>query len=125
MEIMDYINYANEVKEGNVNALEAYITLKAAMADLEKALKDVQELAIDEASKYGQKSFKAFGANVEVRNGAGRWNYANVKAHSQLTEQLKYIEKMAQAGGGVTLDGEVIEPAVKVEGKSTIAISFK
>ena len=32
---------------------------------------------------------------------------------------------MAQAGGGVTLDGEVIEPAVKVEGKSTIAISFK
>lgn len=125
MEITDYINYANEVKEGRVNPLEAYIALKAAANDLEKALKEVQDLAIDEANKYGQKSFQAFGAKIEVRNGASRWDYKSVKAHVQLSTQLKYIEDLAKAGGGVTMDGEIVEPATKINGRETIAISFK
>lgn len=121
----EFTEYAKEVKEGNINPLEAYIILKSALTDLEKALKEVQDLAIDEANKYGQKSFEAFGAKVEIRNGASRWDYSNVKAHVSLSNQLKYIEGISKIGGGVTSDGEIVEPATKINGKENIFISFK
>jgi hypothetical protein len=122
----EFTEYAKEVKEGNINPLEAYITLKAALVDLEKALKEVQDLAIDEACKYGQKSFEAFGAKVEVRNGASRWDYSGVQVWKHLKEQIGNVEKLAQMGGQVYVEtGEPIEQANKILGRETIAISFK
>lgn len=122
----EFTEYAKEVKEGNINPLEAYIILKSALTDLEKALKEIQDLAIDEANKYGQKSFEAFGAKVEVRNGASRWDYSQVQVWKHLKDQLTTIEKLAQLGGQVYVEtGEPIEQATKVHGRETIAISFK
>jgi hypothetical protein len=46
-------------------------------------------------------------------------------AYSQAKERLKYIEKIAQAGGGYdNVTSEEIGKAVKIEGKQSIAIKI-
>jgi hypothetical protein len=121
----EYKLISNEVVEGNMNPLEAFTILRKHLADLEEAIEVVKPLAIDEAGKYGSKSFSAFGANFELRNGPGQWKYQG-SAYAQAKERLKYIEELQKLGGGIDPEtGEVIEAANKVEGKSTIAITFK
>jgi hypothetical protein len=123
--MMEYRLMLNEVLEGNMDALEAFVVLKKHLQELETVLKDLQPLAVDEAAKYGEKTFNAFGATVEQRNGASQWKYYG-HAFEAAQSNLKYVQDIAKAGGGVHPEtGEIIEPAVKVEGKSTIAISFK
>lgn len=122
---MNYTEISDQVVNGEVNALKAYIELKQASAQLEAALKIVYPLAIDEAGKYSEKTFKAFGATIEKRNGPSQWDYSGVLAYQQAQERLKYIQKIAQAGGGFDAQTtEQIEKAVKIEGKTTIAISL-
>jgi len=119
-----YIELANNVIEGNCDALDSYIALKKAQAELETALKLVQPFALTEAEKYGQKSFKAFNASIELKNGPSTYKFC--PSITQMEEELKKIEDMAKLGSFVyEPTGEVIDQASKVEGKSTIAISFK
>ena len=121
----DYKQLSQAVVEGEFNPLEALVILRKHLADLEEAIEVVKPLAIDEASKYGQKSFSAFGANVELRNGPGQWKYQG-SAYNEAKARLKYIEDLQKIGGGVdAVTGEYIEPANKVEGKSTIAITIQ
>ena len=121
----EYKQLTQEVIEGNINPLEAYVLLKKHQADIEEALKAIKDLAIDEANKYGQKSFAAFGAQVELRNAASTWVYSG-SAYESAKAKMKYIETLAKAGGGIDPDtGEIIDPAVKKEGASTIAVSLK
>lgn len=123
--LSDYKLISNEVVEGNMNPLEALVILRKHLADLEEAIDIVKPLAIDEASKYGQKSFSAFGASFELRNGPGQWKFQG-SVYAEAKARLKYIEDIAKAGGGADANtGEIIEPANKVEGKSTIAITLQ
>lgn len=123
---MDYKEIAQQVVDGHINALKAYVELKKVEKKLEHALAVVQPLAISEADKYTEKTVFAFGAIIEKRSTPSRWNYEDVKAWNQAKERLSYIEKIAQAGGGAdTESGEIIDKAHKVSGKSMIAISFK
>ena len=120
----EYKLISNEVVEGNMNPLEAFTILRKHLADLEEAIEVVKPLAIDEAGKYGSKSFSAFGANFELRNGPGQWKYTGA-AYNEAKARLKYIEDIAKIGGGADANtGEIIEPANKIEGKSTIAITL-
>ena len=121
---MELLNLANQVVEGELNPLKVYIQLKQIESELEEAMKIVQPLAIDEADKYTGKSFQAFGAMIEKKNGASRWDYSNVSTFNYYKSKLEYVQKIAQAGGGFTEEGEQIEPAVKVEGKSTISVKL-
>lgn len=122
---MNYAEISDQVVNGEINALKAFVELKMAAAELDSALKIIQPLAIDEASNYPEKSFKAFGAVIEKRNAASSWDYSGVTAYQQAKERLKYIEKVAQAGGGFdATTTEEIGKAVKIEGKATIAISL-
>ncbi len=123
--LLDYETLAGRVKEGDMNALKIYVRLKRDADELSKAMAIVQPLAIDEAEKYKEKSFKAYGAVIEKKNAAGSWDYSMVSAWNAAKERLKWVEKMAQAGGSADADsGEIIEKAVKIEGKSTIAIKL-
>lgn len=122
---LSFAEIAQKVEDGEVNALKEYIELKRLSNSLSDALTVIQPLAIDEADKYKEKSFKAFGAIVEKKNAAGSWDYTGVAAWNAAKERLKWVEKMAQTGGAADSDsGEIIEKAVKIEGKSTIAIKL-
>ena len=66
----NYIQLSQQVVSGDVDALKAYIQLKQAEKEIAEAIKVVQPLAIDEADKYSGKTFQAFGAIIEKKNGA-------------------------------------------------------
>ncbi len=121
-----YKELAQQAVDGERNALQVFIELKQAEADLKYAMAVVQPLAIDEADKYAEKSFKAFGAIIEKRSSPSTWDYTQVAAFNAAKARLEYIQKIAQAGGGADSDtGEVIDKAIKISGKSTIAINLK
>lgn len=116
----------DNVKSGNANALSVYVEVKRMEENAKYILAEIQELAIAEAEKYPEKTIHAFGATIEKRNGPSTWDYSNCQAYIQCKERLKYIERISKAGGGADSDsGEIIDKAIKLHGKPTIAISFK
>ena len=113
------------VEQGNVNPLEAYVELKAIENTLKEVMAKVQPLAITEADKYNEKSFKAFGAVIEKRSAPATYDMSHINAYLTAKEKVKYIETIAKAGGGIDPEtGQEIEKAIRVEGKSTIAVKI-
>ena len=112
------------VKEGEINPLEAYIILKHQQINLESAIKQVQDLAINEGLKYGEKSFEAFGAKVEMRSAPSTYKFDETV--QQFEARLKSMKDQAKIGSFVDPDtGVEINKAIKIDGKQTISISFK
>lgn len=113
----------DSVEQGNVNPLEAYVELKSIENTLKEVIATVQPLAITEADKYAEKSFKAFGAIIEKRSAPATYDMSHINAYLSAKEKVKYIETIAKAGGGIDPEtGQEIEKAIKIEGKSTIAV---
>lgn len=122
---METNKLVEQVKGGEISPLKAYIELKRLEKATEIALAEVKDLAYAEASNWGEKSFKAFGAQIEVKNAASRWDYSGVPLVKSASERLKYLEKLAQIGGVDEETGEVVSKANKIEGKATLSISLK
>lgn len=117
---------AQQVYGGETLALPAYIQLKELEQELKEALAIVQPLAIDEASNYPEKTIQFANASVEKRSGPATWDYKHIAVLNAYQEKVKYVQKIAQMGGGVDPDtGEIIDKAFKIEGKSTIAVTLK
>ncbi len=118
-----------DVEQGNVDALEAYVQLKAIEKELKESLSMVQEFALQEAEKYGPGEFEAFGASINVKNGAGRWSYKELpwfNTYQLEQDAAKQAYKMSQKGQKlITEDGEVIIPAEFTPGKLTLSIRIK
>lgn len=121
---VDPIEIAGLVGNGEVNALEAYVILKKIEGQTKLALSQVLDAALTEAEKYESKSFKAFDAKVEVRNGPSTYKFC--AAIQNYEEKLKTLKEHSKLGEFADTDsGELISKAVKIEGKTTLAISFK
>lgn len=115
-----------QVINGEINPLKAYIDLKRYESELKNAMAIVGPLATSEADKYAEKTINAFGAIVEKRSAPSTWNYETVNAYQSAKARLEYIQKIAQAGGGADADtGEIIDKAVKIPGKAIIAVNLK
>jgi len=126
--IENLIHLKKEVEEGNIPALKTYIELKRIEKTFNDVMKFMQDAARDEAFNYGQKSFEAFGAKVELKNAASRWDYSNTHQVAELSAKLKTMQDLAQAAVNSEIydeNGVRIEPATKIEGKATIAITVK
>ena len=122
---MNYVQLANQAKDGETNPLSVYIQLKRAEKELKAAIELVQPLAIDEADKYSEKTFKFQGAVIEKKSAPSTWDFSEVAAYTQAKERLKYIETISKAGGGADANtGEVIDKAIKIDGKSTITVKL-
>ena len=128
----ELLDMATQVTQGNANALEIYVKFKAIDKVLQDCIKSVQPEAIAEAHKYSEKTFEAYGAHIEKKAGAGKWDYKHISKWSEEKENLKHIEEMAQIAfksmqhGTQYFDdkGEQVEPASYTSGSDTIAISF-
>jgi hypothetical protein len=119
-----------EVENGDRAALRTFIEFKRLEKELKAAMEIVQPLAVDEAQKFDGRSFEHFGAKIEVKNAASRWDYAGVTAVNHAQDRLKLYQQLAQnaAMAGQEIydgDGTVIQPAKKIEGATTIAVSVK
>ena len=125
----------SSVNEGLVNPLEAFVAIKHMEEVCKLANKQLKEQAIEESETYGveSKDLSAYGAKIQVKNGAGRWNFSHIKEISQLEDQLKELKdshktayKMRLKGNQmVTDDGELIKPAYYLDGAQVIAIKLK
>jgi hypothetical protein len=77
---------------GNVNPLEAFAVFKKMEKMFDEAKKKIDLLAIEEAEKFGQKSFEYNGQKYEVRDGAKRIDFSNIEEWKIANENLKEIE---------------------------------
>lgn len=123
---MNLPELAQQVFRGETLALPTYIQLKELEQQLKEALAIVQPLAVDEASNYPEKTIQFANASVEKRSGPATWDYSHIPVVAAYQEKVKYVQKIAQMGGGVDPDtGELIDKAYRIEGKATIAVTLK
>jgi hypothetical protein len=125
--IYDIATIKENAIDGKMNAIEAYVQLKTLEKVIKEAIEKVQELAIDEGLKYNQKSFVAYGATVEMKSAPSRWDYSKCMQVQHLSAKLKTMQELSQLAVNSKMydeDGLLIEPASKIEGKQSIAITL-
>ncbi len=120
------------ILEGEVNPVAAHVRLKAVIKALEQVLKQTEDAVRDEAEKHG-KTFSAFGADIQIKEGSLTPDYSVDKEWASLNSMMKGREeqlKMAfrNAGKMTVIDeatGEVV-PICPAKGtKPSIAVTFK
>jgi hypothetical protein len=125
-------NLIHRIEEGEVNPIAAHVRLKAVVKALEQVLKATEQTVWDEAEKNG-KTFSAFGADIQLKEGAITPDYVYDKEWNSLHIMMKDREeqlKMAfrNAGKMTVIDeatGEVV-PVCPAKGtKPSIAVTFK
>jgi hypothetical protein len=120
------------IEDGELNPLEAHAKAKAIVAALTDVIKSTEDLAQDEAAKYGSKTFEAFGAQVTLKEGAVTPDYAQDPVWVQMKEALKSREDLLKTAMKTkdaaiidTYTGEVIPVVQPKYAKSSISIQFK
>lgn len=120
------------ILEGEVNPVAAHVRLKAVIKAVEQVLKATEDAVRDEAEKNG-KTFSAFGADIQIKEGSLTPDYSHDQVWSDLQASMKGREeqlKMAfrNAGKMTVIDeatGEVV-PVCPAKGtKPSIAVTFK
>lgn len=121
-----------EVEEGNTDALRAYIELKKLGKVVESAIKQISDSALKEAKNYSQKTFDAFGAEIQVKDGAARYSYKHIDIWNELELRKKQIETAAKnraLNPSLAIadqeSGEEIPPALVTYDKESIAVTIK
>jgi len=106
--------------------------LKAVVKALEQVLKATEDIVRDEAEKHG-KTFSAFGAEIQVKEGALTPDYTHDQVWSDLQASMKAREELLKmafrnAGKATVYDestGEAV-PVCPAKGtKPSIAVTFK
>ena len=120
------------ILEGEVNPVAAHVRLKAVIKAVEQVLKATEDAVRDEAEKNG-KTFSAFGADIQIKEGSLTPDYTHDQVWSDLQASMKGREeqlKMAfrNAGKMTVIDeatGEVV-PVCPAKGtKPSIAVTFR
>lgn len=118
-------------RSGAVDALAFYITLNRIEKHLAAVKEEVKEYAITQADQWHEKQFSYFGATIEKKSSAGRWDYKGIKAWTEAKANLTAIEERAKAAyqasqkfgmQSATADGEEIELPTYTAGSDIIAI---
>ena len=68
-----------QCEEGNESALSAYAQFKRLKDLYTEAEKQIQDLALDQASEYGEKTFSDHGFTFEKRNGSRRYSFKGIE----------------------------------------------
>lgn len=102
-EIKFYKALAEQVEEGTINPLSAYIQLRYIKEGIESAIKSIEEAAIEETRKYGKEEIMNNGAVVRLVEGTPRYSYKNIPQWNVLKGKMAKIEELAKvASKGMT-----------------------
>lgn len=133
MTAADIVNAVME--EGTMQALEGYVQLKRLEAEVGAAIDMLKESAITAAAAYGKGEHEAFGAIIQCKAGAGRWDFKHLPWYTNLDMLMKSKQEMAKAAYNaqqkmqplpVDLEtGEQVEAANYTPGAETVSISLK
>lgn len=118
----------DNVRNGDMDPLNAFIQLNAKEKAAKAALDEIQVEAVEKAAEYGEKTFKAFGAKVERKSAAGRWDFKELgwwQDFEDKKDDAKNAFKLIDKGKTVLdNDGVVVEPAKYTPGKDIISIKL-
>lgn len=92
-----YEQIAEQVEQGEYNPLEAYAQLKREEAILKSCIARVIEAAVEEAEKYPEKKFEAYGYAFERREGRKMYDFKHIPAWIAAKGEVKAIEERAKA----------------------------
>ena len=120
------------IEEGEVNPIAAHVRLKAVVKALEQVLKSTEQIVRDEAEKHG-KTFSAFGAEIQIKEGALTPDYVYDKEwnslHIMMKDREEQLKMAVRNAGKMTVIDEATGEAVPVcpaKGtKPSIAVTFK
>lgn len=84
-----------QVIDGNESPLEVYAWLKDMQKHLDKCVKEIEEIALDEAEKY-DKTFTQGNYIFERRSGRKVYSFKNIHEWKQANDRQKAIEDLAK-----------------------------
>jgi 2-polyprenyl-3-methyl-5-hydroxy-6-metoxy-1,4-benzoquinol methylase len=124
------ITIVDAVENGNANAGQAYVMLKKLSDIIKDSMDQIKPEAHTAFSRFGEKNFSAFGAKIQMKNEASKWIYKGCTLVEETQKKLKLYQELSQKASETKEEiydssGIRIEPAVKIEGGETFAISFK
>jgi len=94
-EIVNGITLA--VENGEIDALEAFVNLKKLEEIVKQAKKRIDDLAIDEANKYGEKTFRFLDSEITIKSSAGRYDYSHLPEITSKEAELKLLKDKHKA----------------------------
>ena len=120
------------IEEGEVNPVAAHVRLKAVIKALEQVLRSTEQVVWDEAELNGR-TFSAFGADIQLKEGALTPDYTVDKEWASLNVMIKDREELLKAAfrnaGKMTVideaTGEVVPVCPAKGSKPCIAVTFK
>jgi hypothetical protein len=107
-----------QVLDGYESPLQALAILKEEKEHVEKCIKEIEDVALDEAQKQGAKSFQYKNWSFELRNGRRIFDFKHIPEWVERQQSLKEVEERAKHAFmaktqsnviAVTADGEVID----------------
>ena len=120
-------NVADAVNSGDVNPLEAAVSLKKLELIVNAAKNRIADAVIEESSKY-EKSFTYADAEITSKNSAGRYDYSEIPEIVAMELKLKALKdkhKTALKVNAIDLEtGELIKAPVYKGGKEIISIKL-
>lgn len=118
-----------EVLQGEVNPLELHVKMSAMQKAFDAVKKNIASLVLEEAQKYGEKSFEAMNAKIEIQelgvkydfSGCGDYEWEMLDAREKATsdakkEREKFLKSLTKSMTIVnegTGEIEMVRPPVK------------
>jgi len=120
-------NVADAVSNGDINPLEAAVSLKKLELIVKAAKNRIEDAVISESCKY-DKSFTYADAEITSKNSAGRYDYSEIPEVVAMELELKALKdkhKAALKNDIIDLStGELVRPPVYKGGKEIISIKL-
>ena len=121
------------VNDGELDPLKAFLFLKQIEEKTKEYKRKIEEMALDELSKYGGESVEIDGYNVNLKKSAGRWDFKHLEEITVAEQKLKDLKEKYKGAYKQMLNnvtslgegGEVIVPANFKQGKEIISVSKK
>jgi|TARA_B110000858_G_scaffold196875_1_gene256770 hypothetical protein len=120
-------NITTSVSNGDVNPLEAIVSLKKLEMIVKQAKAEISEAVIIEAAKHG-KTFNYLDAEITNKYSAGRYDYSNIPEIVAKEIELKAIKDKHRAAINVDVidldTGELLAAPIYKGGKEIISIKL-
>ena len=127
--MIDFKEAAQKVIDGEVDPIVTYAEMKQYKKDLDESLKIIEDVAREEALKFGEKNFVHKGWKIEVRNGATRYSFKNIQEWNDKQKELKDLEakykhayQSAQKGLTTLSEDEILQLPETTTSKESIII---
>ncbi len=124
---------ADLVENGEIDPIKAFLVLKEIENRSKEYKKKIEDIALEEVSKYGREGTNIDGYKVNIKKSAGRWDFNHIEEIVDLENKLKALKdkhkgSYHQSQNNLTSigeGGEVVDPAKFKEGRDIIIVSKK